>query len=381
MLKERWTSGLCVLVMVALLPLPVRALSRDADGSTVTIEALVEPVRWSEMQFLVSGQVAQVPVSAGDTVTAGEVLVQLNDQQAALSVQEAEAAVATARANLAVVRAGPRIQEIAAATAALDAANGDLWQAVALRDQIAAGSAQAAATAAQAQLEAARAERRVAQQALDWADEDKTRERTAREQLHVAELEIAAAEARVAAAPAASAAQLREANAGVWATQAQVAVAEAQLALVEAGARAEEIAIAQAEVQQIELALAMAQLDLERTTLRAPFAGTVTQVYVEPGDSIASGMVVVVLATLDHLHLQSTDLTELDVVHVVEGQRVATRVDALPGVTLSAVVRAVALEPGAHHGDVVYTAILDFGQEIDPRLRWGMTAHVDIALP
>jgi multidrug resistance efflux pump len=358
---------------------PAPASAEAAGDGPEIAEAVIEPERWSEVSFPINGEVAEVRVAAGEHVAEGEVLVQLNATNAALTVRDAEAALATAQARLALKRAGPRAEEIAAAEADVEAAQGNLRRATALRDQLKSGAA-AELASIRAQLEAAEAERRQARAEIDWADEakDEERARTAQERFHAANLRIAAAEARLAAQPRAAAAQLCGADARVRAAQAQVGAAQARLDLLKAGPMAEEIAMAEADVQQAQVELAATRVALERTTLRAPFAGTVTQVHVETGDAVAPGQAVLVLAGLDRLQVKTTDLTELDVVHVTEGESAVVTVDALPGETFAGVVREIALQPGEYRGDVVYAVAVDLADGTDPRLRWGMTAVVKI---
>jgi multidrug resistance efflux pump len=376
-----------VLVVIGILGLStvrVRAGWVGESGTEPIIaEASVEPERWSELQFVGGGEVAEVRVRTGTPVAEGDVLLRLDATEAALAVQEAEAALITANAELALKRAGPRIEEVAAAEAELQAAQGDLRRAVALRDQFVAGTAEAEFAAVQARLEAAKAERQQAELAIVRAkgSGDEERKTQAQEQLQAANLKVAAAEARLAAQPQAAAARLRAAKAGVWAAQAQVDITQAQLDLIKAGPTAQEIALAEADVQHAEATLAAARVALERTALLAPFDGTVTRIHAEAGDTVAPGQAVLVLAKLERLHVKTTDLTELDVVHVREGQPVVVTVDALPEEMFDGTVREVALQAGDYHGDVVYAVSVDLGDAnaADPRLRWGMTAVVKIA--
>jgi multidrug efflux pump subunit AcrA (membrane-fusion protein) len=116
---------------------------------------------------------------------------------------------------------------------------------------------------------------------------------------------------------------------------------------------------------------------LDRTALRAPFAGTVTRVAVEVGDTVGGGQVVAVLAPLDHVQITTVDLSELDVVRVAEGAAVEVRVDALPGQTFAGRVARTKLQGIDYRGDVVFPVVVDL-DEAAPGLLWGMTAVVEI---
>ena len=74
-------------------------------------------------------------------------------------------------------------------------------------------------------------------------------------------------------------------------------------------------------------------------------------------------------------HIETEDLSELDVVHIAVGDVVSVTVDALPDVTLAGVVREVQALGTNRQGDIVYTVVVDL-TESDPRLRWNMTATI-----
>jgi multidrug resistance efflux pump len=187
---------------------------------------------------------------------------------------------------------------------------------------------------------------------------------------------------------------------------AQRDVAAAQLALLQAGARPEQIELAeigvaqarlgvdQAEVTATEAAAAVAQAEagvaaaqsgvdaasaaLARQTLIAPFAGTVAEIGLEAGELAAPGAPVVRLGSAGGWAVETTDLVELDVVALAEGQAVAVTLDALPGETLRGTVVDVGRVPETSRGDVVYRVRVALDDYPDLPLRWGMTAVVEI---
>ena len=121
----------------------------------------------------------------------------------------------------------------------------------------------------------------------------------------------------------------------------------------------------------------MSRSNLEQATLVAPFAGIVTAVNVDPGDAAATGAVAFVLATLDQLQARTTDLTELDVARVAQGQAVVVTVDALPDLKMPGQVVRIGLQAVDYRGDVTYPVYVAL-DEAAPELRWGMTALVEI---
>jgi multidrug efflux pump subunit AcrA (membrane-fusion protein) len=215
--------------------------------------------------------------------------------------------------------------------------------------------------------------------ALLWAEGDEDDERAAdvRDQMRAVDVAIAGHAARLDALPVAHDARLRAANAGISAAMAQVAATEAALDLVLAGPTDGEIAVAEAAVQQATVDLAAAEVALARTRVTAPFAGTLTEVMIEVGDTVAPGQPIAVLGDLDQLRVETTDLTEMDVIAVQADLPVRLTVDALPGQSWTGRVRRIRPERVIVGSDVTYPAIIDLDDPI-PGLLWGMTVAVTI---
>ena len=114
---------------------------------------------------------------------------------------------------------------------------------------------------------------------------------------------------------------------------------------------------------------------LANAELRAPFAGTVTNLDLKVGEFAASGTPVVTIADFSSWVVKTTDLTEIDVVNVKEGQPVTMTLDAIPGVTLKGYVLTIGQNYSEKQGDIVYkvTVLLS---DTQPAMRWGMTAQV-----
>ncbi len=115
---------------------------------------------------------------------------------------------------------------------------------------------------------------------------------------------------------------------------------------------------------------------LANAELRAPFAGTITNQNLKVGEFAASATPVVTIADLSSWVVKTTDLTEIDVVRIKEGQPVTLTLDALPDQTLKGYVLSIAQNYAEKQGDIVYevTVLLTDKQ---PAMRWGMTAQVD----
>ena len=185
------------------------------------------------------------------------------------------------------------------------------------------------------------------------------------------------------AAVAAAQAQVAKLRAGmarpedIDAAEAELRRARAELDLLLAGTRPETVAVAEADVAALRAALQQAQVALAETELRAPFAGTVALLEVEVGDYAAPGGEVLRLADLSSWHLETRDLSEVQVAGVHEGQPVRITFDALPDLQATGTVERIQPLGVNKQGDITYKVIIALDQQ-DPRLRWNMTATVEI---
>jgi membrane fusion protein (multidrug efflux system) len=203
-----------------------------------------------------------------------------------------------------------------------------------------------------------------------------------------------------------SAAQQRAANSSVTVAAANLKIAEAQLDLLLAGATPEQIRQAQVGVEEAEVAAESArvavelaeaavararagvvsaqaavdttQAALDRLTLAAVFDGTVADIAVEQGEVVSSNAPVITVADFSGWLVETSDLTELDVVEVSEGLPASIRLDAIPEEDLSGTVTDIALVAVQSRGDIVYEVVIRLDETDRLPLRWGMTALVDI---
>jgi multidrug resistance efflux pump len=114
---------------------------------------------------------------------------------------------------------------------------------------------------------------------------------------------------------------------------------------------------------------------LANAELRAPFSGVVTNQKLKVGEFAASGQTVVTIEDTSNWVVKTTDLTEIDVVNVKDGQPVDITLDAIPGVTFKGNVFSIGRNYSKNQGDIVYevTVLLT---DRNPAMRWGMTAEV-----
>lgn len=137
------------------------------------------------------------------------------------------------------------------------------------------------------------------------------------------------------------------------------------------------IEIADIQVRQAQAAFEFAQSNLAQMTLVAPFDGAIASLDVVPGEAVQPGQVVVTLATLDQLQLETTDLSERDITKVSIGDAANVFVEAL-NKSFEGEVMNIAPKADLVGGDVVFKVTIRLAEQPDA-LRWGMTAEVNIS--
>jgi RND family efflux transporter MFP subunit len=134
--------------------------------------------------------------------------------------------------------------------------------------------------------------------------------------------------------------------------------------------------ITHAGVLQAEAALEIAQLTLAQSTLTAPSDANVASIHILPGEYVEGHQVVITLATLNTLQVETTDLSERDITKVKVGAPVDIFVGAL-NENFAGKVISIAPRADTVGGDVVFKVTIAFDQQPE-NLLWGMTAEVTI---
>ena len=141
------------------------------------------------------------------------------------------------------------------------------------------------------------------------------------------------------------------------------------------GPDSDKLALALAQLDAINTQVAAAQSALDNYDLKAPFAGTVEDTNVSVSQMVSPQTWAVALADTSQWYVDTSDLTETDVVKVSVGQAVKVTADALPGVNMDGVVESISGAPVFQGGDILYTVHILL-KNPDPRLLWGMTMEV-----
>ncbi len=365
----------------------------------VLAEARVLPVSSVSLGLRGGGRVLKVAVKEGQAVKAGAELLRVSGGAQAASLLDAEAALRAADAGLAQVQKGASAETLAASEAAVDVADAELRAATARvtaadagLTKVTTGSADDVSIAErrfeqakntrwglQAQRDAicGRVKEKLAFTQAD-CDQAQANVQAAEETVRIAELEYGKQKRGTAQEDVAVArAQVGEAEGARAAAAARLRQARAELDRVRRGASSEELIIATAGMERARAALELAQLNMDDTVVRAPFAATVAALEVVEGQILAPDAPAVRLADTSRWQVETEDLTELSVVGIREGDMARVTFDAVDGLSLPGKVVRVRSYGESRLGDITYRVTIALDRQ-DERLRWNMTASAAI---
>jgi multidrug resistance efflux pump len=161
--------------------------------------------------------------------------------------------------------------------------------------------------------------------------------------------------------------------------QAQLQIAQSRLELAQNkydllldGPDPKEVESAEARITTAEATLKATRAALDKLELRATIDGSVVDMNLIPGQQVSPGQVGMLLVNFSRWYVETDNLTEIQVVDVAPGQKVTLVPDALRSVSMSGVVDSISRTFEDKGGDITYTVRI-LVEEIDPRLRWGMT--------
>ena len=327
------------------------------------------PRQFVELSVISSGVVAEVLVSEGDRVEPGQALAHLDDTLPKLAVQDARLKLKQAELDLEEANKPADPADLAAAEKAIQAAQAALDNAQGTQPTTM-NTAQIALRTAQLIFDQAERDYYHQLDRQKWGlDVDKdlslqtsqVRYENARADLEIARRDAASANART--------------SESILAAQKTLASAQADYAALKRRPEPEQVKAAQLTVETAKLALTQAEADLQDATLIAPIGGIVAEMNLKVGQQASAGAPAITLADTSAWYVETDNLTELSVVDVKEGSQVAVKLDAVPGLSLPGHVERIALRGQDQRGDVLYTVRVTL-DNLDPRLRWGMTAFV-----
>jgi multidrug resistance efflux pump len=97
----------------------------------------------------------------------------------------------------------------------------------------------------------------------------------------------------------------------------------------------------------------------------------------QPGQAVLPGQQLVLIGSLSDLQMETTDLSERDVLRVKVGQPATVSIDAL-GSDITGKVARIIPKATKVGGDVVFKVIIQLDEQPEGLL-WGMSGKVEIA--
>jgi membrane fusion protein (multidrug efflux system) len=394
--RARWI--ILALVVVAVV---ATAVVWARSGHVSTDDAQVDG-RITQISTRVGGPIVALNVTDNQAVDAGTVLAQIDPREYQVAVDRAKAELADAQAN--AVAAGSSVSVEAASTSSgVTSASGTVEEA-----QAGITVADRQVESAKAQLTATEARLRERQATATKLEKDVERWKplVAKDEVSQQQYDatVANAQSARAAADAAqsdvAAAQTAIAVAEQRAVQARSASGRAKAELASANTAPEQLKVskaralgAEARVKQAEAALAQAELNFERTSIKAPSAGIVGRRGIELGQVTQPNQPLMALVSRDDLWVVA-NFKETQLADVKPGQSATIEVDALGGKEFHGKVDSIGAATGAKFsllppenatGNYVKVVqrvpvkiVLDAGQDPDHRLRPGLSVFASI---
>jgi multidrug efflux pump subunit AcrA (membrane-fusion protein) len=356
----------------------------EIEPEIVSAEGKVLPSRYAQLNFKAPGLIEEVLVDRGDQVEEGQVLARLEGHDQLFA--------SVAAAQLELIHAEQSLDEL---YEHLDLRRAQALQAV-LEAQDQVDEAERILTAlttpaSEHQVEAA-------EEAVILAEKNKevAKERLAglskkpegSPQRAAAELALFAVERQYQAAVAYENAlksnpdeqKIAEAETNLEIAQINLAEAERELEIRENGPDPDELALAEARVENAKAQFVAAEAALEDLDLVAPFAGEIISLNLKVGEVSNPGVPSVLLADRSSWHVETTDLTEVDVSQIAPGMKAIITLNAFPDQKFTGVVKEVDLLGVERRGTVTYSVKLDFDTNETP-VRMEMSVFVEILLP
>lgn len=346
-----------------------------AAANGVVAEGHLKPEHAVNLSFQVRGVVEQINVKIGDKVSKGDVLARLlNASQAEAQLAAAKLALVTAQQDLDALNRTGDANLATTWTAYMDAqiarANAErAWEALNIDD------IENRIEDAQTEVKDREQDLKDAQEEFDKykdLDKDNAKRKTAEDDLETAQNDYNEAvrkEEEIAR-------ERDSVRATLDAAIAAEAEAKHQYDISPDGVNADQLALAQAQLDNAKAQVSAAEASLSNYILTAPFDGVIAEVAIETGEQVTTETRAVSVADTSSWIVETSDITELEVVDVAEGQKAAFTADALPDVTMEGVVTGISQSSYTQSGDIIYTVRIKVN-EVDPRVKWGMTVQVN----
>lgn len=313
------------------------AATRGDVEKTVESSGTVAANLEVEIKCRASGEITKLPFDISQTVKKGDLLCQLDPTDEQLSVRSAEVKLAQAKSKL------------AQAQTTLEQATQNL---VTTRTKAESSLASAKVKAANARQKADRQKELISQQL------------GSQEEYETAETDAATALADQHTA--------------------EVAVAELKQQEIALETKRQDVLLAEEDVRAAQIDLDQAKKQLDYTTVLAPMDGTVSDLDVQIGTIVASGInnvsggtTILTLSDLSRIFVNAS-VDEADIGGVRVGQKARVTVDSYPGQTFTGTIVRIAVKGVTESNVVTFEVKVEVTDEHKTLLKPQMTANVSI---
>lgn len=383
---KKITKTLVVLTIILALALTACAAQQEAptqnnapaapvlSADSVVAEGHIEPALAANLSFQARGVVEEVNVKIGDRVSEGDVLARLSNAsqaEAQLAAANLELLDAQFALDTLVRTGGANLAQAWTAYMSAQEARAETereWEDLNLDtidDNI---------EDAKADVEDLKTDLEDAQEEFDKyedLDEDNSKRKDAEDDLEKAQEDYNEAVRDLEELTRES----DTVRALLDAALADEAEAKYQWDLSSAGANKDQLTFAEARLDNAKAQVAAAEDALSNYILMAPFDGVVVDVAVSIGEQVGAESRAVSVADTSAWMIETSDITELEVVDLAVGQNVEFTADALPDVTMNGVITAISQSSFTQSGDVLYSVYIAV-DEVDEHIKWGMTVEV-----
>jgi RND family efflux transporter MFP subunit len=146
-------------------------------------------------------------------------------------------------------------------------------------------------------------------------------------------------------------------------------------ALIESGEKKDEVVAAMKGLTQAEISVKKAQLDLEKTKIRAPFSGIIADIQVSSGEHVSVGRELFTLVNISRIRVHASVL-ESEIGKMKVGREVELKFSSYPGKVFKGKVSAIS--PIVNPEYKTCKVFVDV-ENPDEELKPGMHAEVEIA--
>lgn len=356
--RKRWVQGAVVVLAIVgagtyymghrnvAKPVNYRfgTVERGTITTAVSASGTLSAVGAVNINSPLTGQVVEVLADYNQTVTAGQILARLDPESFDAKLRQAKAELAISRASL------------QSAQASVERAQSDIRN-------------------GEASLQSLKAQQVNAQAAYDTAQKDFERQKDLFTRNVVTAVAVQDSQTKLNSAKS----QIDQITANISAQSATMDGRKAALSIAMAG-----VTTARATIQQKEAAVSEAQVDLDRTSIRAPGNGMVIAKNAEVGQSVnanqtnAQSALFTIARDLRSMEI-NVSVDEADIGKVQDGMNVSFTVDGYPGREFTARVTQVRLQPKTVQNVVTYTVVAS-ADNADLALLPGMTATAKIVI-